>query len=795
QPHQPVIVGHADELGRPLLPPSGAITSEMVATVLGRRLALPDQARHWLQRITARERLTLRVAGEHESEPPPPRAPFFCSGCPHNISTRADDDQLVGLGIGCHIMVALHDEGRGKQVGLTQMGGEGAQWIGLAPFTDDAHYFQNLGDGTFFHSGSLAVRNAVAAKVDLTYKLLFNHAVAMTGGQDPAGSMNVSRVVDLLAAEGVSRIVVTTADPAAYRRIRLHPIATVHHRDELPEIQRELATTAGVSVLLHDDWCAAEERRLRRRGKLANPARRIWINERVCEGCGDCVSKASCLSLVPVDTEYGRKTAVEQRSCNLDYSCVRGDCPSFVEVVGGPRPAPKIDPPLEPPEPAQRVAESALIRLPGIGGTGVVTVSRILQMAAHLSGRYAAGVEQTGLAQKGGPVVSDVRISPEPIEGAVRASTRTVDVLLGFDLFGAAASSNLEVCDRERTVPVVNSSQVPTVPLAQDPFSRMPSTTALVERIAREGRRDEGLFLDADWIAGRLHLASNMVLLGAAYQHGCLPVPAAAIEAAVRLNGVSAEDNVRAFRWGRAAAADPDAVHRSLTPRPASADRPSNLAELVESRCTDLVAYQGSRYAQAYRSAVEEVVTIERERLGAGDDAPVATAFAGGLFKLMAYKDEYEVARLHLDPAERAKLADEFGEGAKVRVLLHPPVLRALGLRRKIKLGRTAKPALAALRAMRGLRGTAFDPFGHTRVRRLERTLPEEYKKVVIDALGRLDPETLGTVVQVAELPDLIRGYESIKEASVARYRARATELLDELARSPSAPAVATSND
>jgi indolepyruvate ferredoxin oxidoreductase len=790
QPHQPVIVGHNDEVGRPLTPASGAVTAEMVAGVLGRRLALPERSQHWLERIAARERLTLHVAADDESEDPPERAPFFCSGCPHNISTRADDDQLVGLGIGCHIMVALHEKGRGHQVGMTQMGGEGAQWIGLAPFTDDEHYFQNLGDGTFFHSGSLAVRAAVAADVNLTYKLLFNHAVAMTGGQNPVGSMTVASVVDLLAAEGVRRVVVTTADPAAYHKVRLNPIATVRHRDDLAEIQRELGSSAGVSVLLHDDWCAAEERRLRRRGTLPTPVRRIWINERVCEGCGDCVSKATCVSLVPVATAYGRKTAVDQHTCNLDYSCARGDCPSFIEVLGAPKSTEVADPPIEPREPVRRVPDTVLVRMPGIGGTGVVTVSRILQMAAHLAGRFAAGVDQTGLAQKGGPVLSDVRISAEPLDGAVRASACSADVLLGFDLFGAASASNLSICDRTRTVPVVNTAQTSTVPLAQDPFSRFPRSTSLVARIARHGRPDEGLFLDTDWIANRLHLESNMVLLGAAYQHGCLPVPAEAIESAITLNGVASDDNLRAFRWGRAAAADPDVVHRALAPAVPSAAAPDTLQELLDARTTELVSYQDERYAREYRSAVQAVAQRERELLGSADEGRVAYAFAAGLFKLMAYKDEYEVARLHLDATERERLIDQFGNDTPVRVMLHPPVLRALGLRRKIALGRSAQSTFRALVAMRRLRGTMLDPFGHTAVRRLERRLPGEYRGAVDAALEHLDTGTVDLVVQIAELPDLIRGYESIKEANVERFRTRLDELTTELTRVNASPPV-----
>ncbi len=387
QAHQPVIVGHTDELGRPLMPPSGAITSEMVAAVLGRRLALPERSRHWLARIAARERLTLHVAAEDESEDTPPRAPFFCSGCPHNISTRADDDQLVGLGIGCHIMVALHESGRGHQVGMTQMGGEGAQWIGLAPFTDDAHYFQNLGDGTFFHSGSLALRAAVAAEVNLTYKLLYNHAVAMTGGQDPTGAMNVERVVDLLAAEGVRKVVVTTADPAAYRKIRLHPVATVRHRDHLAEIQRELAD-------LPRRQRADARRLVRGRGAAAaapGPARHAQatdLDQRAgVRGLRRLRRQGHLHVARPGADRVRAQDAIDQQSCNLDYSCVRGDCPSFLEILGSPKPAEVTDPPFQPGEPASRVPDPVLIRMPGVGGTGVVTVSRILQMAAHLAGR------------------------------------------------------------------------------------------------------------------------------------------------------------------------------------------------------------------------------------------------------------------------------------------------------------------------------------------------------------------------------------------------------------------------
>jgi indolepyruvate ferredoxin oxidoreductase len=783
QANEPVVVGRTDELGRPLLPSSGSATSELVAKVLASRLGdrLPQDAADRLARMGRRHgRIEVRSGPARPAAvaPVPARTPYFCSGCPHNISTRADAEQLVGLGIGCHIMVALDDEGRGHHVGMTQMGGEGAQWIGLAPFTDDPHYVQNMGDGTFFHSGALAVRAAVEADVRITYKLLFNHAVAMTGGQQPVGQLDVPAVVKWLALQGVRRVVVTTPDPSTYRGVRLDPVATVRHRDDMDAVQRELGAEPGVTVLIHDDWCAAEERRLRKRDLAPTPTRRVWINQRVCEGCGDCVERSTCVSLVPVETEYGRKTAVDQGSCNQDYSCVKGDCPAFVEVRGTQRHREFGDPPVPLEEPELRVdPDDVLVHLQGIGGTGVVTVSRILQMAGHLVGRHAAGVEQIGLAQKGGPVVSDVRLSAHPIEGALRAAPRSVDVLLGLDLLGTASPGTLDLCDPDRTVAVLNTGHVFTAAMVRDRESRYP--VGLTERVERVARSGESALVDADWIAERLfgdHIASNVILLGAAYQHGCLPVPASAIEAAFELNGVAVGENLRAFRWGRAAVIDAQAVTVALVPN-ALPEPPSTLAEIVEARGADLVDYQNVSYADGFRESVARVAAIERER-APSDGLPIATAYARGLYKLMAYKDEYEVARLHLDRVESARLADEFGDGATTRVMLRPPVLTSIGLSRKIGLGSTARPTFRLLRAGRRLRGTVFDPFGRTAIRRAERRLAAEYTELVERALSSLTPQNSATVLAVAELPDLVRGYESVKQAGIARFRVRADELL-----------------
>ncbi|MCQ8832082.1 indolepyruvate ferredoxin oxidoreductase family protein [Streptomyces malaysiensis] len=791
----PTVVGRRGENGRPLLTARGTLGAEDVAKALVTRIG-PDRLPH-----TASVQLTAM-------KPPAPariavptlsaRTPYFCSGCPHSASTRADDDTLVGVGIGCHVMIALDGAGRGNQVGLTQMGGEGAQWIGLAPFTEDRHFVQNLGDGTFHHSGSLAIRAAVAAGVTMTYKLLYNDAVAMTGGQRPEGRLDVPALTRWLALEGVRKVVVTTAEPADYRGIRLDPIATVRHRDDLPDAEKELAAVEGVTVLIHDDRCAAEERRLRKRGKLPTPAEKVVINQRVCEGCGDCGDVSTCLSVQPVATEFGRKTQIHQASCNSDFSCLKGDCPSFLLVEPKDkrpsRPLPGL--PVELTTPGSALSgNSTLLRMPGIGGTGVVTVSQILQMAAHLDGRYAAGLEQTGLAQKGGPVVSDVRISSDPVTGALRASHATADVVIGFDLLGAAADSTMRVARPGHTIAVINTAIVPTAAMVTNRVVMPGSPDDALERIESVTRPKENLYLDAQGLAESLfgdHMPTNMLLIGAAYQHGCVPLTDQSIEAAIRLNGAAVDKNLAAFRWGRAAALDPEAVRRAIatparevldiTPEARTiadtAARSGSLRDVIALRSADLIAYQNEAYARRYADEVRQVATVAGQRAGDEAGERIAIAYAQGLHKLMAYKDEYEVARLHLDAVEQAKIEDEFGAGAAVSVMLHPPILRALGMKRKIRLRRTAPAAFRTLYALRGVRGTRMDLFGYAKVRRLERTLIAEYSRLVQDALAHLTPDNAAKVEDLVRLTDAIRGYEGIKLAAIADFREKAREAL-----------------
>ncbi|MFD0746304.1 indolepyruvate ferredoxin oxidoreductase family protein [Phytohabitans flavus] len=784
----PLVTGKHDERGAPLIPNAGTLDVDLIAAALARRL-------HRLGVQPTRPRpapLTLLPAA-------PRRTAAYCSGCPHSQSTAAPDGAVVGVGIGCHTMVILNPSGRGELAGLTQMGGEGAQWIGQAPFTDTPHIFQNLGDGTYVHSGSLAIRAAVAAGVNITFKLLLNGAVAMTGGQSLQPALGMSGLSRQLESEGVRQVIITTDEPRKYDRVPLSSTTTVRDRADLLAAQRELAAVPGVTVLVHDQQCAAEKRRMRKRGRLPTPTRRVLINPRVCEGCGDCGRKSGCLSVRPVETEYGRKTAIHQSSCNHDHTCVKGDCPSFVSVWPDSQRRPTaVPPPTDLPAPATHVAGDATVRLIGVGGTGLVTVAQILGMAAFLDGRHVRGLDQTGLAQKGGPVVSDVRIFAQPPAHANRAASATADVYLGLDLLGAANPQNLATARPGSTVAVVSTSQIPTVSMVLDPVQQFGDAAQYRTVIDSRTRPEHNVYLDAQDIAERLcgdAIAANTVMLGAAWQHGALPVSLRSLEQAIRMNGVEVERTLAAFRWGRCAVAFPDTVgrRRAASGTPVSADAVPAVARafgsrltaggaldrLLTSRAGDLIAYQDDRYAAQYLAFVAHV--YDREQAVVPGVTDVTTAAARNLYKLMAYKDEYEVARLSLDPDFVEQVRGEFGRRARVAFHLQPPILRVLGLRRKITLGPWFRPVLRMLVAMRRLRGTRFDMFGRTEVRRLERQLVVRYRESVLYALDRLRPDNHSLVVDLAEAPDLVRGYEQLKLASTAEYRDRVQRLLAQL--------------
>ena len=790
--------GHA---GDPLFPSEGELDADLIARGLAERLGGPrfPTVDTW-RAGTAKPRVVTQL-------PLVARTPYFCSGCPHNSSTKVPAGSMVGGGIGCHALVLMMEpDAVGEVTGLTQMGGEGAQWIGMEPFLRTRkHLLQNIGDGTFHHSGSLAVRAAIASGADITYKLLYNSAVAMTGGQDAVGAMAIPALTRALAAEGVRRIIITTGEPRQYRRRQyrrqhgpLASIAEAWPRDRLAEAQETLSRISGVTVLIHDQECATELRRKRKRGLAPEPLQRVMINERVCEGCGDCGQQSNCLSVQPIDTDFGRKTTIDQSSCNKDFSCLAGDCPSFVEVrpAVGRRQHRRTAPPLNPedlPEPAARFDVDAAphtTRITGVGGTGIVTVSQILAAAAGFAGREVRTLDQIGLAQKGGAVVSDVKISASPLPAASKAAAGECDLYLGCDLLVAADPKNLTAADAARTVAVVSTTKVPTGRMVTDPGIAFPDVDAIAGQIRRAAGGRDPILLDARRLAVTLlgtDQFANMLLVGAAYQAGALPLPAEAIEQAIGLNGVAVEANLQAFRRGRQAVADPAAlaevvdvltVRPPARPRDEAAERlaaqvgapaGSELDRLVRDRTADLVCYQNLDYADAYAGLVRRVYQAERAA------APASTALseqvARYLYKLMAYKDEYEVARLSLDPGLGAVVEAEFGPGATVSYRLHPPVLRALGLRRKIRLGPWFRPVFGLLGAMKVLRGTSFDPFGRTRVRRLERELITEYRAAVEDLLARLTGDTLANCVRIAALPDLVRGYEQIKIASIDRYR------------------------
>lgn len=787
RPNAPRVYGKTGPDGRVLFTELGELDPDGIAAGLARRLTEHgdiEPVRAWQGR-RKRERITLPLLA---------RTPFFCSGCPHNSSTKVPEGTLVGGGIGCHTMALfMEPEQVGDVIGITQMGGEGAQWIGMAPFVEAQHLVQNIGDGTFTHSGSLAVRAAVAAGVNITYKLLHNSAVAMTGGQDAVGALPVHKLAELLLVEGAAKVVVTSDQPRKLRRVRFPRGVEIRSRDDLLRTQEELARIPGVTVLIHDQECAAEKRRKRRRGKQESPATKVFINERVCEGCGDCGVQSNCLSVQPVETDFGRKTRIHQASCNVDYSCLKGDCPSFLTVVPGARTRRHGPAPLQTtavPEPVTSGDRNIAVRITGIGGTGVVTVAQILATAAVLDGKHVRTLDQTGLAQKGGAVVSDVKITTEPVEQSAKLAEGECDLYLACDPLVAADRAHLNTADSDRTVAVVSVSEVPTGRMIADTAVSFPEQSTIRSVLDRETAR--GHYLDARGLAEELFgddQFANILQLGVAYQTGVLNVSAPSIERAIEINATAVPDNLQAFRRGRQLVADPDALSVELSSPPAPvpaaaapdavrrvrslvhAHEGGGLARLLDVRVPDLVAYQSESYAREYADFVERV----RDREGEG---AVTEAVARNLYKLMAYKDEYEVARLSLDPSLDAEIEAQFGSSARYSYQFHPPVLKALGLNRKITLGPAVRPLLRILRAARRLRGTRLDLFGYFEVRRVERQLITEYRDAMTRALN-VPREDKTVLLELAQLPDIVRGYEALKLTSVSVYRQRQAQLLD----------------
>jgi len=794
--NQPVCIGKKDERGNWLFPVKGALDPNEVAICIGERI---------LQRVGPNDAIAARVAALKEAQrilaetqDVAVRIPYFCSGCPHNSSTVVPEGMRAYAGIGCHYMAQWMDR---STLGFTQMGGEGANWIGEAPFSKRPHVFQNLGDGTYNHSGYMAIRGAIASGVNITYKILFNDAVAMTGGQANDGGLTVPQIARQVAAEGAKHVVVVTDEPWKYSKQEDWPRGlTIHHRDELITVQQELAKIQGVTVLIYDQTCAAEKRRRRKRGLFPDPDKRVVINELVCEGCGDCGVKSNCVSVQPLETEWGRKRTIDQSSCNKDFSCVKGFCPSFVTVHGGklkqgtgvaathdtvPLPQPTL--------PA--IGQTYDIIVTGVGGTGIVTIGGILGMAAHLEGKGVGVLDMAGLAQKGGAVYSHMRIAERPEDiHAIRIAAGGADLVLGGDMVVAGNKKVLAAVKHDKTEMVINLAEFLPGDFTRNADFSLP-TERLKRAILADAGRDKTHFIDATRAATALFGASvgaNIFLVGYAYQLGAIPLAAASIERAIELNGEAVDMNKAAFEWGRRAVVEPAVVEALVKPAPEATSDARTLSqsfdEVVARRVAFLTAYQNATYAARYRRLVEKAQAAEAARTPG--KTGLADAVARYLFKLMAYKDEYEVARLYSDGAFVKQVNSELGgEHLRFHVHLAPPLLarrdQATGEPKKMTFGPWIFPLFALLAKFKVLRGTAFDPFGYSTERKTERALVSDYEALLDEVLAKLDAGNHHIAVGLAAIPEKIRGFGHVKMRHLKAAKADEAVLLDQFRAGP----------
>lgn len=728
--------------------------------------------------IEARERALAEVkTGTGE------RAPWFCSGCPHNTSTRVPEGSRAVAGIGCHYMAVWMDRSTNT---FSQMGGEGVSWVGQQPFTKEKHIFANLGDGTYFHSGILAIRQSIASGVNITYKLLYNDAVAMTGGQRvgerPEGH-SALQIMNSLVSEGVAKLVIVTDEPQKYEGVALAPGVTVHHRDELDRLQRELRELEGTTVILYDQTCATEKRRRRKRGTMADPEKRVVINELVCEGCGDCSVQSNCLSVEPVETEFGRKRRINQNTCNKDYSCVKGFCPSFVTVEGGQLKKPKKEKKGELasmaaiPEPVLPVAEQAWgIVVGGVGGTGVITIGQLLGMAAHLEGRGVVTQDAGGLAQKGGATWSHIQIAnrPEAIF-TTKVDTAKADLVIACDGIVGASKTTLAAMQAGRTYVALNTHATPTAAFVHDADWAFPSANCEAAIKQSVGETLVGAF-DAEQAAVQLvgdSIYTNPLLLGYAWQKGRVPVSHAALMRAMELNGVQVDNNKAAFEWGRRCAHDLASVQALFkAAQVIEFVRKPALDEVVAKRVDFLTGYQNAAYAAQYKAFVDKVRAAEAPL----SSSKLTEAVARYLFKLMAYKDEYEVARLHTDRAFSDKIASMFEGDYKLVHHLAPPAIAKRNERDELvkrPFGPWMRSAFKVLARLKGLRGTPLDPFGRSHERQTERALIGQYRAAIEELIGGLDTGRLALAVEIARIPEEIRGYGHVKERHLQDARAK----------------------
>ncbi|WP_027135873.1 indolepyruvate ferredoxin oxidoreductase family protein [Geminicoccus roseus] len=790
QPNAPQIEGKHDRMGGSLFPSWGAINSNQVALAIGRALLERSDDPELAARVAEVE-ARVRVVTEN---PAMLRLPYFCPGCPHNTSTRVPEGSKARAGIGCHYMAQWMDRDTAR---FTQMGGEGASWLGEAPFSTRPHIFQNIGDGTFYHSGSLAIRAAMAAKANITFKILYNDAVAMTGGQKmETANLDVAEVTRLLHAEGVTEIHVVTDEPDKYPQgYDMARGVTVHHRDELDALQRRMREIPGVTAIIYDQTCAAEKRRRRKRGEFPDPDKRVVINELVCEGCGDCGVQSNCVAVQPVETEFGRKRHIDQSACNKDFSCLKGFCPSFVTVEGavlnkGERAAAKPAE-IDLPEPALPAIEGSYgIVVTGIGGTGVVTIAALLGMAAHLENKGVAAIDMIGLAQKGGAVLSHLKIANRPDEiGSPRIAAGGARLLLGCDQVVAASKPALATMREGVSRAVVNLEQTFTGDFTRNADFSFPGER-LRRSIIKATGEGHATFVDASRIATALmgdSIATNLFMVGFAWQQGLLPLGLDALMRAIELNGVAVPMNQAAFTLGRRAAHDLDGVLAEMAPAP-NAPVARSLDEVIERRMAFLTDYQDRAYAERYQRLVKRVRMVEHTKLGTSQ---LGEAVAQNFFKLMAYKDEYEVARLWTHPSFEAQLGREFKQAGRLTFHLAPPIMAKrdeAGHLKKTTFGPWMMQAFRVLKHFKRLRGTSLDPFGKTPERQTERALIDQYERLVEELLAGLTEQNHGLAVELARIPEKIRGYGHVKERHLTEAKRREADLLERFRAKPEQP-------
>ncbi len=791
---RPRIVGKMDNHDKRFLPFAEELSVASIASSLTERLLLLDLNPEIVQMLRNKvDWFNGRQATQMQSVTPVTRTPYFCSGCPHNTSTKVPEGSRALAGIGCHFMALWMD--RSTET-FTHMGGEGVPWTGIAPFTKENHIFANLGDGTYFHSGSLAIRQAIASKANITYKILYNDAVAMTGGQKHDGDLSPQQITFQLHSEGIREIWLVSEAPDAYPAATIAPGTKLAHRDDLDAVMKKVREVPGCSAIVFVQTCAAEKRRRRKRGTLEDPSKRVIINAAVCEGCGDCSVQSNCISVEPLETEFGRKRTINQSSCNKDYSCVKGFCPSFVTIEGGTlrkRAPVSLGDLGEIPEPASKLSldKPYNIAVGGVGGTGVLTIGALLGMAAHIEGKASMILDMSGLAQKGGAVLSHVRLSQNTDDVTCsRIVTGTADLLMAADEVVAIAKETISLCESSRTHGIVNTHLIPIADFIHNRdfnFQR-----GKVNLVLENALRKDSAFLDFTKAAEQLlgdTIATNMMMMGYAYQKGLLPVDAKSIEQAIELNAVSIKMNTEAFRLGRIAASDPARLASMMkdsdeTVAPKTLDQMS-LDEVIAHREKFLIAYQSKAYAARYRNLVDQVRKVA---VSGGYDEALPRAVAINYAKLLAYKDEYEVARLYTDGKFADTVAKQFEGKFTLTYNLAPPMLPgvdAMGRPKKRAFGPWIKSLFGLLAKFRFLRGTMFDPFSYSGDRHLERNLIKGYEQDVVTAVKLLSPKTVDIAVELLSLPDQIRGYGPVKEASVAKAKARYEQLAKDLVNPP----------